>query len=366
MGLFSRKTDLERLEEEAQASPSPANLTALAERYLAAGEVDRALETAKKAFDRFPEADRARITYQSIRKLKMQSQIVGLQKKIAQTPAATDYEVLANIYYRELGNRDKALDMIREGLGRFPKSEGLHFLDGQIRFDRFHDEFIARDGAKCIEHLGDATRLNPQNYKAWLLLGRLYGELGLTEQARQCCKTLRRLAPDDETVRALEKAVAGTPAFTDPEEALRAVETLGGFSSEGQAVAALFGARIAAASARPPIDAQRARGLVRHLISQDWALGAFAFAGNGQPVAHEARPGTDGPAWEQAIIALHRASDDASRRMDIGGFVSGALDCAAGRVHLRERGASVVAVLAQADSRPETIDAELEHAVEGL
>lgn len=370
MGLFDavrRKSDLDRLEQEARSNPTPASLTTLAERYLAGGELDRAMETAKLAADRFPESDRARITYSSIRKLKMQAQIHGLQKRIAQSPLPTDIEVLANIYYRELGDRDKALDVIREGLERYPKSEGLHFLDGQIRFDRFHNEFIARDGDKCVEHFKEATRLNPQNYKAWLLLARLYGELGLAREAGECVKTLRRLAPDDEVVRALEKAVAAPPAYTDLEEALRAVETQGGFSAGGQAVAALFGAKIAGAQAHRPLDPAQTKGALKNLLGQPWALGAFAFGGDGCPVAHEVRAGMDGAAWQQAIQAIARSAEDASRRMDIGGFVLGTLDCPAGRIHIRERGAAaVLAVVAQPNSRPDEVDAELERVVESL
>lgn len=363
MGLF-RKSEIERLEAEAQTNPTPAALTALAERYLAGGEVDRALETAKRAADQFPDSSRARTTYQSIRKLQLQAHILELQKKIGHNPIPTDYERLADIYCRELGNRDRALEVVREGLERFPKSEGLHYLDGQVRLDRFHEEFIARDGQKCIDHLREATHLNPQNFKAWLLLARLYGEIGMSSAARACVTTLHQLAPYDDLVRALEQAVARPAAFTDIEEALRAVEAQGGLSPEGQTVAAVFGAKAAAPPV--PVGAEEAHGLVKGLLGRPWALGAFAFTTAGQSLAHESRPPLDGNAWQDVLLTLHRNAEDASRRMDIGSFLFGTLDCPHHRVHLRERGALVLALVVQPSARADEVDAELERAAEGL
>lgn len=369
MGFFDvvrRKSDLERLIDETRSAPTAANLAALAERYLATGDVDKALEAAKQAADRFPDSERARITWQSIRKIKMQAQIVALQKRIAQAPAASDYEVLANIYYRELDHPDKASEVIREGLERFPKSEGLHFLDGSIRFDRFHREFIGRDGGRCIERLREATRLNPQNYKAWLLLVRLYGEIGLHGPAQECVQALRRIAPGDDTVERVARAVAGPAAVEDLDEALRAVEENGGFSAGGQAVAAAFGATVAAARGRRAVDPAQARLVVRELAGQAWALGAFVFTPRGEPVAHDVRSGQDAAAWRDAVLAVYRCAESASRGMDLGGFAFGALDGSAGRVHLREGGTGIVAAVAQPSSRPGDVESAVERAADSL
>lgn len=364
MGLF-RKSEIERIEEEARANPSPATYTTLAERLLAGGDLERALDVARRGADRFPDSDRSRATYQFIRRQRMQVQIGELQRRIAQNPGPSDFEVLANIHYRELKAHDKALDLIRQGLEKFPQSEGLHFLDGQIRFDRFHEEFIARDGDRCLFHLGEAVRLNPQNYKAWMQLARLNGELGLYDQARACVATLRRIAPDDEVVRALEKVLAQRPsAFADADEALRDAETRTGLSPDGQAIAAVFGAPAAPLRDRMALTAAAAQGLVRDMLGHPWALGAFVFGTDWQPIAQAVKPDLDGAAWQQTLITLHRASEDASRRLDIGSFVFGTLDCPTRRVHIRERGAAVLAVVVKANSRPEEIDAELEHAAE--
>jgi tetratricopeptide (TPR) repeat protein len=367
MGLFDvfrSKGDLERMEREATVNPTAANLTALAERYLAGGDLDRALETAKRALDEFPDSERARNTYQTIRRLQLQNRIRDLQRRVTGVTTAADFEILANLYYRELGDRDKALDIIRQGLERFPQSEGLHFLDGQIRFDRFLKDFTARDGEKTIEHLQTAVRLNPQNYKAHLILARLFGSLGLTGQAQETIASLRRLIPDDETARSLEAAVSQPPLYADLDEALRAAEMRRGFPPEFAAVTSLFGAKHPPSA--PPTDAGRLQAALKGLLIHPWALGAFAFAGDGRSISYEVRPELDGPAWQHAIVALHRTAEDASRRMDIGGFLSGTLVCLNHRVHLYERDAAILALVARANSRAGEAEAALAQAAESL
>jgi tetratricopeptide (TPR) repeat protein len=367
MGLFDvfrSKGDLERLEREASINPTAANLTTLAERHLAGGDIERALVAARRAVDEFPDSEMARNTYQTIRRLQMQNRIRDLQRRIAGQATAADFEILVNLYYRELRDRDKALEITRQGLERFPQSEGLHFLDGQIRFDRFHEDFTARDGAKTIEHLQTAARLNPQNYKAHLLLARLYGSLGLTRQAQEAIAALRRLIPDDETARSLETAVARPPLYPDPDDALHAAEVRRGFPTEFATIASLHGAKLP--SATPPADAGRLQAALKSLLAPPWALGAFAFSGDGRPISYEVRPELDGATWQQALLALHRAAEDASRRMDIGGFHSGTLVCLNRRVHLYERGNAILALVTRANSRTNDAESALAQAAESI
>ncbi len=362
--LFRGKSDLERLEQETAANPTAAGLASLSERYQAAGDVARALETAKRAAEQFPDSEHARNAYQTIRRLQMQNRIVELQRRIEHDPVPGDFEVLANLYYHDLGDHDKALDLTRRGLERFPKNEGLHFLDGQIRLDRFHNEFIARDGAKSLEHLMDAARLNPQNYRALLLLARLYGELGLTQQARERIAALRLLAPGDESVAALEKALPPEPLFTDVDDALGAVEQGRGILPAAAAVAALFGAR--AAVQRPAADPAQIQVTLKSLVDPAWSLGAFAFTTDGQNLGFEVRPDLEGPVWQQALIAIHHAAEVASRRMDIGGFHAGTLDCPTRRIHMRERGSLVLALIARSNSRANDVETALARALETI
>jgi tetratricopeptide (TPR) repeat protein len=362
--LFRPKSDLERLEKEVAVGPTAANLTSLAERYQAAGDVARALETAKRAVERYPDSEKARNTYQAIRRFQMQAQIIDLQRRIAQDPVPGDFEVLANLYYHDLGDRDKAIDLVRQGLERFPKSEGLHFLNGQIRLDRFHGEFIAHDGQKSIEHLQEAARLNPQNYRAGLLLARLYGELGLTLQAREALVNLRKIAPGDEMVAALEKATAGDPLFTDVDDALSAAEQGRGFPPGTAAVTALFGAR--SQTVRAQADLGQVQGALKKLLDPPWALGAFAFTVDGQNLGFEVRPELEGPVWQQALIALHHAAEISSKRMDIGGILSGTLDCPTRRIHLRERGSVVLALVARSNARPHDAESALAQTIDTL
>ena len=75
MGLFdsSRRRQLDDLEREVLANPTPQNMVSLIERYMAAGQEDKALEMAKKACEKFPNSEKVQVTFQNVRRLQLQS-----------------------------------------------------------------------------------------------------------------------------------------------------------------------------------------------------------------------------------------------------------------------------------------------------
>ncbi|MHC4607789.1 MAG: hypothetical protein ACYTAF_12820, partial [Planctomycetota bacterium] len=129
MGLFdTRRKQLEALEREVISNPSPQNMVALVEKYIAAGDERRALDVAKRAIERFPDSEACVHSYQNVRKLQLQSSIQDLNKKLRKKPTAENYERLAALYLDELENRNQAFEIAKDGLEQFPEAEGLHYI----------------------------------------------------------------------------------------------------------------------------------------------------------------------------------------------------------------------------------------------
>ena len=180
MGLFdgTKRRQLNDLEREVLANPTPQNMVSLIERYMAAGDEAKALEVARKAVEKFPNSEKVQTTFQNVRRLQLQGEIAEINKSLRRAPSKAQYERLAAIYHAELGNRTKAFETALEGLAKFPQSDGLHLISGQIRMDRFHTDFIANDFTEAAHHFEKAASINPNNYKSLVCLSRLYAVVG--------------------------------------------------------------------------------------------------------------------------------------------------------------------------------------------
>ena len=130
MGLFdgTKRRQLNDLEREVLANPTPQNMVSLIERYMAAGDEAKALEMARKAVEKFPNSEKVQTTYQNVRRLQLQGEITEISKALRRSPGKSLYERLASIYHSELGNRTKAFETALEGLAKFPQSDGLHLI----------------------------------------------------------------------------------------------------------------------------------------------------------------------------------------------------------------------------------------------
>jgi tetratricopeptide (TPR) repeat protein len=82
-------------------------------------------------------------------------------------------------------------------------------VDGLIRLERFHEEYIPTDGEKALSHLQRAVEKNPHNYKAKLLFARNYGEIGIFENAREHTRDLLNDHPGDDTASQYIKLLVG-------------------------------------------------------------------------------------------------------------------------------------------------------------
>ncbi len=116
------KKKIESLEREVLSNPTPKNMVVLVERLIAVGEDEKALDVARKAVGKFPDSEQCVLIYQNLKKIQFQSEIQELNRAVRTNPDAAHYERLAQLYFDDLNNRNRALEVAMEGLSQFPRS----------------------------------------------------------------------------------------------------------------------------------------------------------------------------------------------------------------------------------------------------
>ncbi len=341
MGIFDnlrRKRELDKLEATAKDSPSPMNLCAFAERLMAYEEAQRALEVAKKAMESFPENDRVVSTYRYITKMIHQSRINELQKSIEKSPNPGGYARLAELYFRELGDLDGAMEVARRGLAHFPEDESLHQISGQIRFWRFHEDYLAKDGTTAVEHFQKSITINNLNYRCLYLLAVLAAEIEAWDLARQSIGQIYHFAPDDEAVRSLETRLNEIQPKNAPREALdqlfRNVEVRGRLGDLGQKFSSLHPAESTAKHAGSRIDSRRMQDLLRGFNNVEGFQTAVIIDARGRMVAGHSVGKIPEEALAKCVAVISQCAQESSKRMDIGAFQRGEFETPAGTVNV--------------------------------
>jgi len=367
MGLFdSKRRQLDDLEREVLANPTPQNMVSLVERYMAAGNEGKALEVAKKAVDKFADSEKCQTTYQNVRRLQLQSEIQELNKILRKSPSRSHYERLADIYHKELGNRTKAFETALEGLTKFAKSDGLHMIAGQIRMERFHQDFLANDFTEAVRHFEEAASINANNYKAPVSLARLYAEAGSYYKAKPILEQVLRANPGDEHAEKLLRMVTENlpRAAANLDDALAEIESRRSFSSEGLAVTRIF--EHAPRASVPQVNPMKIDAFLVGYESMNGYKCASVLTREGACVASHTRGMVSKERFTQFLQSVYQCSEDASRKMDIGTFVSGELDTPVGKVAMAEWKGYILGLLADPPAKKEDLNAAVDKFVSFL
>ncbi|MCK4909109.1 MAG: hypothetical protein KAS70_04355 [Planctomycetes bacterium] len=378
MGLFDslkQKKELKKFEESARENPSPLTVSQLAEKYLLVGKMNEARKVTVDALKEYPASERIVHLYQHIMKIGSQNKIVSLNKEIEVNPSAESYVRSAQFYLKEIGDLDKSLRVMRHGLKRFPNDENLHFLNGQIRLERFHREgFQCQDGLKALEHLHRAVDLNNLNYKAFLLLIKLLVEIEAYAEAWKFIGLMSRFAPDDAAINKLTRKLKNIPHESEDETPLsigesamefnplfQAIETRGGFSSQAQALTSFYNPESIGLLAAPlEVDKQKMHNLVKNFNEvSGFRVGAgFSLAGK---VLF--RMTKSNQVASESVIELMKSvcqtARESSKKMDIGRLSKGVLLSPLGRLHFFRIGSFTVACLFELSTKPEKIQSEI-------
>ena len=377
MGFFEnlkKKRELAKLESQVEANPTASNMAALVERYINLGQMDKAFELAQQGVKAFPQSERIIRTFRYLKKSQLQAKIRDLNAVIAKNPNPVAYGQLAMIF-KDLGETHKAVDICSDLTKKFPLSENSFLIIGEIRYQRFHEDLLAKDGQLAIENLERALELNSSNYKALLLSAEIYLEIGLLGRAGRNLKQILSFAPTDDRVRRLgteaeELIDQGLDTDEDDKEWLFIqVENRRQFTNiirppeYDKMIVPTAGPSVA----QYAINKDSVRRMVSSLSKMPGLLGAIAMdKGSGEVIADLIVLRISRTDIEELVKTIFRVAQNASLRMDVGGFNSGMVNAEIGNLHMMAVEGMLVAILSEAAIKPETVDATLQEMVPGL
>ena len=333
MGLFGRKTSKKELEEAKTAArnqPSPRTTAALIQKYIDLEELDDALSAAQYGMDVYPHSGSIRTAYRYLKKQKCASEMKQLQASLRTDAKASHYQRLAEIYL-DLGDEDKALSSAETGIETYPNFEGNHLVMGKIRFQRWKEDYLPRDGLLAIKHMERALELNRENYKTLLALSQLYLRIGAKTEAEDKLNALLFLAPDDQRAREFLNA-----ARTLPEPSGTLDEILGEYrdsramGNDGEGVPDEAGRTAQKVNKNPRVLHDKLNGLGEI----PGFVGALVLDRNQEVLTSFFLKSSEEEIYGPNIGAIYLAAQNSSLHMDIGGFARGYLESPLGLVFL--------------------------------
>jgi len=157
-----------------------------AERMVAAGRFEEAIQVAESGLRRFPTATRLRSVIQYVRRVGANKRLLELKKTIEERKDERAYRELISLHL-DLGARDQALEVATRFAEEFHDSAEASVDLGEVYLARYFSEVFARDARSAIEHLSRALELDPRTIRARQLLALLYWSIGAP---RHCANEL--------------------------------------------------------------------------------------------------------------------------------------------------------------------------------
>jgi tetratricopeptide (TPR) repeat protein len=371
MGFFEnlrKKRDLAKLERQVEQEPTPSNMATLAERYINAEELDKAFEIAQQGVKAFPNSEKILRTFRYIKKTQLQAKIRELNVIIQKNPNPVAYGQLAMIF-KDLGETHKAVDICTDLTHKFPLSENSFLIIGEIRYQRFHEDLLSKDGMLAIENLEKALGLNASNYKALLLSAEIYTEIGIFDKAARNLRLILEFAPTDDRVRQLlketEDLVDTTPAVDEDEMEWLFIQV----ENRRQFMNIIRGPehdRMIVPTAGPSvaqytINQEIIKRSVNTLGKMPGLMGAIALEKEtGKVLADRIVLRIKKEDLEEMVKTVFRVSQNASLRMDVGALSEGCVSGPFGNLSFLTVEGILLAVLTDPQTQPQLVDLALQ------
>jgi tetratricopeptide (TPR) repeat protein len=333
---FRRNRDLRKLRAEAERTPSPQSLGALAQAYIAAGELDEAERTARQGAARFPASARLTDICRFADRQRSSGRIAALRREMASRPDPAHYKALAEIHLA-IGEEDRALSLCEQCFEMFPLFEAAHLIAGEIRLRRFLGSRVALEAEESERHLRRVLKLDPRNTRAATLLGLLFFVVGARESMAEVFRTVLAAVPTAHELEELSQAAQSARLWEKAVEArheeeleadernslaelARLVEVRGQFrNSPHMYPVDPLQSHAAAAANWARLDEQELRQTYRQAASDPGILNLVALSGPGEPVAEAAGDrGMGRDDFASLTAELRRHGEEAARRMDLG------------------------------------------------
>ncbi|MHC4932189.1 MAG: tetratricopeptide repeat protein [Planctomycetota bacterium] len=170
-----------------------------AERLVAAGRHEEALQVAERGLKRFPTATRLRSVIQYIRRAGANKRLLQLKRILDERKDERAYCELISLHL-DLGNKDNALEVASRYAEEFPDASEAHINLGKVYLARYFGELFARDAWTAVECFHRSLELNPDSIQAHTLLGLLYFSIGAPRHCTNELSEVLRLDPTNNRI----------------------------------------------------------------------------------------------------------------------------------------------------------------------
>ena len=172
------------------------SLIAEAERLVAAGRHEEALQVAESGLRRFPGASRLRSVIQYVRRTGAQTRLSELKTTLDERKDERAYRELIALHL-DLGNKDQALEVARGFAEEFPDSPEAHVQLGEVYLSRYFGELFARDAWTASECFERALELAPDTIRAQARLALLFYAIGAYRSCANRLGEVLRIDPSN-------------------------------------------------------------------------------------------------------------------------------------------------------------------------
>jgi tetratricopeptide (TPR) repeat protein len=314
MGLFDfkQKNELIKLEKAAREAPSPSTYSALIIKYGQLEDEESALREAQLAIEKFPDSEELFELYSKLRRGQVKNEIEALKKAIEERPSTAAFSQLAEIY-KDLRDEDSALRYCRAAIEKFPNDDSPYLIIGELRLRRFYRDFLVKDAMISIENLEKTVELNTRNYKALLLIAKLYLQIGGITKARQKLKTILLFAPEDGEVKKLLEisSKVSKPQHEDLDIMLQTIE-------ENRELYYPLDDNKSRVIRKESLSPELFQPLLDNLISNQSISCLLVCDQEGNRIAQCAKEDVDVNTYYEVAATTYQTVQDASRQMDIG------------------------------------------------
>lgn len=333
MGLFDgwkKKKKIKAAREEAKSNPTPKTTATFAEVLIECNEYDNALAVLEMGVKAFPDSDLLQQKFKQLKKMKYQDPIRELKRSIDQNPDPISYARLADIYIK-IGEEDKAIEIGQTGTDKFPDYEGNHLILGKLRWERYRDNLIARDGVKAVEHFEQAVKLNPNNYKILFQLARIYVEIGAPQSALDKISIILQAYPHDDNAKKLQRRAKLLPQVREND----LDDLFKDFQSKNPNVKKMDSSMGSGIAHKFISDPAFLKDKSQVLLQLAHLQGLIIINSEDQVLLSEFKEGSLKGKVETSILRVVKAAKGCSLRMDIGALQDSRIEGPKGWIYLR-------------------------------
>lgn len=334
------KWKISKLKERVEQEPSPGSIGELARFYIQCGDEDAAYALVTEHAGDYPESEILKQLRNYLVKRKVNDKVKEAVQTLQEGSNPESYLSIIETYrqHHDLGT---AMEYARRFVADYPQSALAHRLLGELRFDRFSEDYSAKDGRAAEESLLKAQSLDPYDLATGMALARLYFCCQLTTKARKVLEEVLAITPGDLEAKNLLNIMSSIKEDDeDPDFRFARIEERQGFYHSWDPVES----KEEAVSGSETDVAETLQEQLEEMMGVD-GLKTAAFIGAGDLGIEAGATGARGRATEKGTregafsrfaSQVGEAARVASLRMDLGTFERGLVEGSGGELLVQE------------------------------